>query len=83
MEKPRMPISTMVAKRLKSVNSVKEYSSFPSKHKDNEASIDHLRCGTMKPPNKYMASKTREPTVDAVTRVGKAEAKNRHSDVDP
>ena len=45
--------------------------------------IDHLRRGMMNPPNKYMPTKTREPTVEAVTREGKAEAKNRHSDVDP
>ena len=35
--------------------------------------IDHLRRGMMNPPNKYMPSKTREPTVEAVTREGKAE----------
>ena len=36
--------------------------------------IDHLRRGMMNPPNKYMPTKTREPTVEAVTREGKAEA---------
>ena len=80
-----MPISTMVVKRLKSVNSVKECSSFPFKLRVGWGKwlLINLRRGTMKPPNKYMPTKTREPTVDAVIRVWKAEAKNRHSDVDP
>ena len=36
--------------------------------------IDHFRRGMMNPPKKYMPTKTREPTVEAVTKEGKAEA---------
>ena len=36
--------------------------------------IDHLRNGMMNHPNKYMPTKTREPTVEAVTRERKAKA---------
>ena len=69
-----MPISTMVAKRLKSVIFVYECGSFPLKLREEIMVIDHLRRGMMNPPNKYMPTKTREPTVEAVTREGKAEA---------